>query len=507
MSRESVTEQIGNVALVQEQLLDMLRMAGNDVAPPRREVPPPVVETAPSAPAAKVATAPPRPGTGCPKCGSETSWGTSSWCPDCGYYPKAGFEGSGIVEAEDDTPPTLISVLPAWVAPTALGAVGLTISSIATSFVFHDPLQRSLVALTQLLSFAGLTFAVHTRASFLAIKEGRGWMACVNLSETWSLMMSKMPASKTLIFLLGWGLSGIGTSFLIGLDVDMIAEEVAKEVKNNPKVTFADMLGAMTKVTKKAFGNKNVAMEAVAQLTHAMGGATGGVSGEAGATDLEGAIGSLAGTTSSLVDEATDGGPATGDLEGAVGELAGTANQLTEDAPPEGGLNGAISGLTGEGAGLTAESDLPGTEAALPESTDPGTTETLASLGGKSNPLATSAKSGVSPSASLPKHTYDYWIYGYTTNPDGEIRSFLLASTGGTGTLRFSQKFGLEGLSSKQLAKLTEQLKPYRSSQAAVTSPYGGKWVKPVAKCRVTHEGLNADSRPTNPTFQKLVLP
>ena len=66
---------------------------------------------------------------------------------------------------------------------------------------------------------------------------------------------------------------------------------------------------------------------------------------------------------------------------------------------------------------------------------------------------------------------------------------------------------GIEGFSSKQLAQITEQLKPYRANSAAVTSPYGGKWVKPVAKCRVEHEGLNADERPINPKYQKVILP
>lgn len=467
MSRDITSDAPHDVVRVQEQLLEMLRSAGKEAPPPRRE--PPVVAAAtavatvspPRAPAAqavavKLTGAPPAAGEDCPQCGSDTPWGRSSWCPDCGYFPKAGFAGTGVVEEDNGPPPTLLSVIPAWVLPTLVGVIAIFISSVVTRFVFHDPLQRSLVAITQLLVFTAMAFAVHSRASFLAMKTGKSWMAFVNPGETWASVLTRMPSTRSLILLLGCSFSGMGSSFLIGLDVDIVAEAIREEVKNNPKVTFADIVGAMTKMTSKAFGGqkKNLAMSAFGSLINVTGQMSGGGGGEGG-------------------------------LESANGDLGGTASMLTD-----GGSSGGSGGTSG---GSSSSSVV---------------TKSVSKSAGTSTPSdATPPPEDAKPTDSKIKGTYDYWIYGYTTNPNGELRSLLLATIGGTGKLRFSQKLGIEGFSSKQLAQITEQLKPYRANSAAVTSPYGGKWVKPVAKCRVEHEGLNADERPINPKYQKVILP
>lgn len=467
MSRDITSDAPHDVVRVQEQLLEMLRSAGKEAPPPRRE--PPVVAAAtavatvspPRAPAAqavavKLTGAPPAAGEDCPQCGSDTPWGRSSWCPDCGYFPKAGFAGTGVVEEDNGPPPTLLSVIPAWVLPTLVGVIAIFISSVVTRFVFHDPLQRSLVAITQLLVFTAMAFAVHSRASFLAMKTGKSWMAFVNPGETWASVLTRMPSTRSLILLLGCSFSGMGSSFLIGLDVDIVAEAIREEVKNNPKVTFSDIVGAMTKMTSKAFGGqkKNLAMSAFGSLINVTGQMSGGGGGEGG-------------------------------LESANGDLGGTASMLTD-----GGSSGGSGGTSG-GSSSSAV-----------------VTKSVSKSAGTSTPSdATPPPEDAKPTDSKLKGTYDYWIYGYTTNPNGELRSLLLATIGGTGKLRFSQKLGIEGFSSKQLAQITEQLKPYRANSAAVTSPYGGKWVKPVAKCRVEHEGLNADERPINPKYQKVILP
>ena len=502
MSRDTHTSHAPHdVARVQEQLLDLLRSAGTEAPPPRREQPVVAVAAATAtlaspvkAPtvAVKLTGAPPAEGEDCPKCGSDTPWGRSNWCPECGYYPKAGFEGTGITEDEISAPPTLMSVIPEWIIPTLVAAFGIFISSLVTRFVFHSALQRSLVAITQLLVFTALSFGIHSRACFIAMRTGRGWMSFVNPGETWALMLSRMPKTKPLIVLLGAALTGMGSSFLIGVDVDLVAEEIAKEVKGNPKVTFSDIVGAMTKISSKAFGDqkKNGAMAAFGKLTQAMGQMSnaGGGGPDLGSGGIEDSIGALAGTanvfTGGAVSGGGGGGDAAGGLEGAIGQFGGTADVFT---------GGMTSGGAG-GPGGAGESS--------------GGTQSIPKAQGQSSSTGdATSPAGDQASASQTKETVDYWIYGYTTNPDGEIRSLLLATTGGTGKLRFSLKLGIEGFSADDLAKISEQLKPYRTGTPAVNSPYGGKWVNPVTKCRVEHEGLNAEERPINPKYQKVILP
>ena len=473
MSRDTLTESRKDVVRIQEELLEMLRMAGNEAPPARREVP---VAAQTSAPTAKSQSPAVR---ACNKCGSEKPWGKSNWCPDCGYYPKAGFGGTGVVESEEDVPPpTLLEILPAWVLPVAIGSGCLLFGSIIFRFAFYDALARSFLALAQLGLFAMIAFGAHCRAAYIAMQSGGSWIAFVNPGETWMLMLKKMPTSKTLIVLLGISITGVGTAFIVGPDPELIAEHIAKEVTGRRKMSLKDLMGALASVSKKAFGKdfagKNFAMATVGKIIRATGSSSG--------------------------DVAADGG-----LEGAIGDLAGAASVMTD---------GAITGEMTKAAEATSEtkSDEPETPAQSkpsPVSKVPVTAQPLnpsdpnAIPGG--NPPSSDVKA--EPVASTPKETMDFWIYGYTTNPEGEIRSLLLATTGGTGSLRYAQKLGLDGFSTAQLEEINSQLKPYRSRRAAIASPYGGKWVKPVAKCRVEHEGSSSDSRPTNPKFQRVVLP
>ena len=75
------------------------------------------------------------------------------------------------------------------------------------------------------------------------------------------------------------------------------------------------------------------------------------------------------------------------------------------------------------------------------------------------------------------------------------------------GKLQYVMKLGLEGVSEESLKIITEDLKPFRARSTTISSPYNGKWVKPVVKCRIGHDGLNEDGRPTNPKYDQLILP
>ena len=473
MSRDTLTEPQNDVVRVQEELLEMLRMAGNEAPPPRREAPMGAQVTSPTAKAHSPAV------RTCNKCGSEKPWGKSNWCPDCGYYPKTGFGGTGVVEYADEAkPPSLLEILPAWVQPVAIGSACLIVSSIFFRLAFYDALARSFLALAQMGLFAMIVMGTHCRAAYLAIQSGCGWMAFVNPGETWMLMLKKMPTSKTLIVVLGISLTGVCTSFLIGPDPDLIAKQIAKEVKGKPKMTLKDLMGALTSVSKKAFGKdfagKNFAMATVGKIMRATGSPAG--------------------------DAAADGG-----LEGAIGSLADTANMMTD------GAASVEAPQAGEAPSETPKEEPEATAPSTPQSAPPSPVAAK-----PVNPLDPNVKPGETPSSSdgkpepvvdATKETMDFWIYGYTTNPEGEIRSLLLAKTGGKGSLRYAQKLGLDGMSAEQLEEINAQLKPYRTRSAAIASPYGGKWVKPVAKCRVEHEGLSSDSRPSSPKFQRVVLP
>jgi hypothetical protein len=170
-------------------------------------------------------------------------------------------------------------------------------------------------------------------------------------------------------------------------------------------------------------------------------------------------------------------------------------------------LTAGLTSGTGGTASLTSETgSLPGLEY-VPEI--PGLEKAGAVLTGQSEVRSGKPVPGKTPQRDLSKvvGTIDYFVYGYTANPAGEVRSLLLASTSAPGKLRYAQKLGLDDLDAETLKKITTDLQPYRTRNPAVTSQYGGKWVKPVVKCRVSHEGINDDTRAINPRFDSLILP
>lgn len=492
MSRDTVTESQSDVVRVQEELLEMLRMAGNEAPPPRREVAPPPEPV-------KVVSHAPAPRT-CVKCGSEKPWGKSNWCPDCGFYPKAGFSGTGVAEAEDDQPPPrFIDILPDWAIPMAIGAGTLFVTSVFCRLVFYDALTRSFLAIAQFLMCAQAVFVVHCRSAYIAVNAGRSWMALVNPTETW-MLMSQMK-KKWLIVVAGVGMVGIATAFLIGPDPEMIVKQIQKDNKGK-KMTFSSMMSSLTSITKKAFGKdfagKQFAMQTVGKLISATGKASGGADPNAG---FEDALGSLAGkadlfTGGSDTQAITDANAAPpepapveeeseDDEDSASESEQPTATAATPQAVPTKAAKTKTS--KGEGAGNVAGA----TSGA----------KTWSGVGAKGQPA-----SGEQDSSS-DKETLDYWIYGYTANAEGEVRSLLLATKMKNGALKFFQKLALDSLNDKELKQLNEDLKPFRTRTPAIRSPYVGKWVKPVVVCRVAHDGLNTEERPTNPEFHSLVLP
>ena len=495
MSRDTVTESQPDVMRVQEELLEMLRMAGNEAPPPRREVeapePAPVVSLTPAK-------------RTCTKCGSEKPWGKSNWCPDCGFYPKAGFAGTGVAEADDDKPPPkLIDILPEWAIPMAVGAGTLFVTSIIFRFVFYDALMRSLLAIAQFLFAAMAVVAVHCRSSYIAVNSGRSWMAFVNPTETWMLMTQMKK--KWLIVVAGVGLVGVATSFLIGPDPEMIVKQIQKDNKGK-KMTISSLMSSLTGVAKKAFGKdfagKQFAMQTVGKLISATGKAGGGPD----PAGFEDALGGFAGKadlftggseTQAITDATaapTEEPPTEEEEEGDEDEEGADSQSATAATPPP--TPGKAPKSKSKGGQDTAR--VSGSAVTVGASGD------VKSVRGG---LTKGQSAGDEPVSLSDKETLDCTVYGYTANAEGEVRSLLLATKTKTGSLKFFQKLALDSLNDEELKKLNEDLKPYRAKVPAIRSPYVGKWVKPVVVCRVAHDGMNTEERPTNPEFHSLILP
>ncbi len=505
-----------DVSRVQEELLEMLRSVGQEAAPPRRQptgpsdahgattaVSPPAAVAHPTAP--KVKLAKPEPGMDCPKCGSTNSWGKSSWCPDCGYYPAAGFEGSGVVEEEHVK--TLREVFPPWVLPLAIGVMAVVMGAVVTRFVYPTPLQRALTALFVLGSTSLVVALVHGAAVMFVMRtDSLGYMSIINVTDTWRRVLMYSDKTRMYILLMGWGIVGVFSSLLIGLNVDLLADEMLKDMKDKPAPTIKDMIASFMRITTKALGNSkgggmggggdgtDMLKDIIGGVAAGSGGMGGGGGGSGDLGDLESAMGDFSEIAEGVTDM-SEGGDSSGgglmedgDLESSIGDLAQVGDAVTGENPsgeelPADGV--AVSGSVG-----TEE-----------EETGP---RVMNVLDGSKQPKKTKKSTGAE---ALGKETIEYWVCGYTANAEGEPRSLLLAQTIGTGRLKFAMKLPLEGIPTEELEKIATQLEPFRIRNPAVACSLGGKWVNPIVICRVNHEGLSPEKRPKNPMYRELAVP
>jgi hypothetical protein len=162
---------------------------------------------------------------GCPKCGNLESWGATSWCPRCGYYPKLGTSVVTDDPASQTTvaPPTgyleALARLPKWSYVLAVGVLGIFIMSVAVRVTTEDDgFARSAWSLMQLL-VGGMTFVVVHVYAFI-----RGGMKASGLSgfdvitrpiEVWRPSFRELPATARRIWIGAWGFTAAVCAMLI----------------------------------------------------------------------------------------------------------------------------------------------------------------------------------------------------------------------------------------------------------------------------------------------------
>lgn len=166
----------------------------------------------------------------CPKCGKSESWGTGSWCPNCGYYPafekdrdrvREGLYASGQVStrkrrkqvqvregtvAEEE----FVPLKSPWVWLNALGAVviiGLTFG-FSSLLHPHSPL-RGEWALVQKAA-GGLMFLYANVCVFgpaIRNRTSSVWSIFRHPAAVWKPVFRDMPDSAPRTWMLVWGMA------------------------------------------------------------------------------------------------------------------------------------------------------------------------------------------------------------------------------------------------------------------------------------------------------------
>jgi len=89
----------------------------------------------------------------CSECGTDEPWGLSSWCPQCGFYPKLGkCVGHDDFHPETETKPqpqTIWQLIPEWGWILAIGTIAAIGLSVGGLFYCSSATELSLWTLTQ----------------------------------------------------------------------------------------------------------------------------------------------------------------------------------------------------------------------------------------------------------------------------------------------------------------------------------------------------------------------
>ncbi len=115
-----------------------------------------------------------RPGA-CPSCGTTESWGSASWCPKCGYYPKLG---THMTPAEGGLGPDgqtgdaeELAPLPTWVWVLGGGVLVILIVSLVVRFQVPEDGPLTIWSLIQLLTGMLLLGLAHLQAYWIGASQ------------------------------------------------------------------------------------------------------------------------------------------------------------------------------------------------------------------------------------------------------------------------------------------------------------------------------------------------
>ncbi|APZ93057.1 hypothetical protein [Fuerstiella marisgermanici] len=231
-------------------------------------------------------------GETCPKCHSTESWGESSWCPKCNYYPTVD---NGVADGRswaDDLPDlpeeeqldnrSALQSIPVWFWVMLGGVSVITIFSVTIRTVYpREDSPRGLIALAQLVLGAITMLIAHLCAARFALKNDRR----LNFNDVilcwfniWQPTIARLPATCKRVQAMVCGMVAVFTAVMIigGIDYSAPFRTDASPKKISP----AKLIGAVTAAANAQAGKKNPvsmqeALSEVANMEEAAGLANG----------------------------------------------------------------------------------------------------------------------------------------------------------------------------------------------------------------------------------------
>lgn len=443
------------------------------------------------------------PTDGCPQCGSEADWGSSSWCPDCGFYPAIGtmvempeFEG------QEEVYDHWWEAVPIWMWVLAGGIGIIFVTNVLGRLIFGETIRLYWTVGQMALGLIAVLVCHFLAYLYGASKTDRvGPLdAILKPMGTWQPVLLGMPNTQKLVWGCSWGFSAILFGFLIvgGVNLGELAEAHRKANAEKPKKKGP---GAMAFMIKSA--------TVMAQAQGAMN------NGQDAPENMEDALTAFAGAAG--VGE--DGGLSMGgtNISDSVGSIGGAADPDAYIAEQKriasGGSPGGGSHNEHNDSGDDPEETKDDRDEHSSETSEVSVTEEGSSSANSGDSTTGSRSSGIKRnfgSNRATSRTYGYGqevvrneklqclVFGYTTNAQGEVRSLLLAAPQ-RGELRFVGKVSVDDVEPAALNEMRSRFSDITQPYATVRSPYGGRWLKSELFCVVEFTGWAINGRLTNP--------
>lgn len=208
--------------------------------------------------------------TVCPQCESPEPWGNSSWCPECGYYPKLGRAMTpSEIESTQERKQTFSLI---WLFWLTLGLLCLVGFSIAVRMLFPDEAERGSFGRIQFIFGVILLLAAQVRA-YLVATQGRDDLPFSSMFfepfQVWPSVLRQLPRTRHSCYWGGWGgMALLLALFVTGMDFNGMFSGLKSK---KPKKSMMQMIVQ----TVSALSNKSAPAESSEESEEDAGGADG----------------------------------------------------------------------------------------------------------------------------------------------------------------------------------------------------------------------------------------
>lgn len=388
----------------------------------------------------------------CPRCHTTQSWGQSSWCPNCNYYPvvdKGALPGKSWADDLPDVPVEeednrgALESIPGWFWGMLVGVAAIAVFSVSVRLMYpDDDGPRGLVALVQ-LSLGLITMLVaHCIAAKLAFATDRRTNfndVLLSWFTVWQPTIGRLPGTCKQIWAIIWGGVAVITAVTIIGGIDYSAPF---RTHTAPKVKPMKLIGAVAGAARAgAAKNQGQTMdEAFADL--------------AGQVE-EADMGAIPG-----------GGPQS--MEEALGEL-GTMDDK---------LNGIKAAVDADGHHIDSNGQL---------------------VDKQGNPLDADGKR-------IPNRDLNCFIYGVITDQKNIPKSFLFAAKTSSGEDQHVAEIKAEEMPKERFRHIAVKLFPEVRKQPVIKSDRKAIWVNPVVSCRLKFIEFGKEGQLIGPKFDAVVI-